>query len=86
MTGFTIFNKSNKAFFVFVSKYSGGDDSWFTLQPGTSDVWTRNGWEVIVFRDPDTGARRGWYLDCAALNTLNVAFFGLTSDVQTARG
>ncbi|KAK6351900.1 hypothetical protein TWF718_005044 [Orbilia javanica] len=52
---------------VFVSKYNGGSDDWFTLQPGGSDIWNRKegnggGWEVVVFKDGFDSTRVGRYV------------------------
>ncbi|KAF3280559.1 hypothetical protein TWF970_002773 [Orbilia oligospora] len=64
MTGFIrVSNNSSFAVRVFVSKYNGGNDDWFTLQPGGSDNWSRKGgWEVVVFRDGDDTNRVGRYV------------------------
>ncbi|KAK6499368.1 hypothetical protein TWF506_003996 [Arthrobotrys conoides] len=64
MTAFIrISNNSSFAVRVFVSKYNGGNDDWFTLQPGASDNWSRKGgWELVAFRDGDDTTREGRYV------------------------
>ncbi|EPS37183.1 hypothetical protein H072_9159 [Dactylellina haptotyla CBS 200.50] len=57
----------NTIFEVFVSKYNGGEDTWFTLQPGGSDLWNRKegaggGWEIVAFRDGFDTTRVGRYV------------------------
>jgi len=91
MTGFNIQDRSNtNGLQVFVSKYShnDGSDNWFPVAPNFDDPsashWYRKGWEVIVFRDPATGTRRGWYLNCAD-QIVNVTFFGFHQDIGLTR-
>ncbi|KAK6510158.1 hypothetical protein TWF481_004872 [Arthrobotrys musiformis] len=68
MVGFIrIANETSSPIHVFVSKYNGGSDDWFTLQPGGSDIWNRKegsggGWELVAFRDGDDTQRVGRYV------------------------
>ncbi|KAK6338423.1 hypothetical protein TWF730_002485 [Orbilia blumenaviensis] len=68
MTGFIrVANNSSGVIHVFVSKYNGGDDGWFKLDPGESDNWSRKegaggGWEVVGFRNTDDTNRSGRYV------------------------
>ncbi|KAI0631126.1 hypothetical protein C8Q77DRAFT_1159828 [Trametes polyzona] len=48
-----VVNASSSPCQVFVSKYSGGNDNWFTLAPGQSDSWARDGWELVAFKSGD---------------------------------
>ncbi|KAK6517459.1 hypothetical protein TWF281_004115 [Arthrobotrys megalospora] len=62
-----VINESSTPVELFVSKYNGGDDNWFTLQPGGGDTWTRKegtggGWEVVAFRDGFDTTRTGRYV------------------------
>jgi hypothetical protein len=62
-----IVNISGSPIDVFVSKYNGGNDDWFTLAPGDNDTWNRNrGWELVAFRQPGTDSnsvRAGIYVN-----------------------
>jgi hypothetical protein len=81
--GFHIRNHSNiHKIEVFISAWTreGGSDSWFTVASNLSNAdeyqkWHRTGWEVVVFKDPDTGRRRGWYLNCENA-ILQLTFYG----------
>ncbi|KAH6897812.1 hypothetical protein BKA70DRAFT_1116107 [Coprinopsis sp. MPI-PUGE-AT-0042] len=70
---------------VFVSKYSNsnGSDEWYKVAPDftsrSADTWNRTGWEVVVFKDPSTGKRRGWYLK--GEGTLQLTFYGLDAEL-----
>ncbi|TFK26831.1 hypothetical protein FA15DRAFT_666968 [Coprinopsis marcescibilis] len=69
MPGFKIRNQSKyPKLRAFVSNYSisSGSAEWFSVPPNFDDpekcLWARPGWEVVVFEDPASGLRRGWYL------------------------
>jgi len=88
--GFYIQNKSkisNSNLEVFVSKFNEvGSDKWYTTvsnfdQPNLAHWYRRQGdWECIVFRDKNTGERRGWYLLNRAGIT-KVTFHGLNQEL-----
>ncbi|KAL5492794.1 hypothetical protein ACEPAI_4242 [Sanghuangporus weigelae] len=50
---------------AFVSKYSGGDDSWFSINDSFADDgrWARKGWEVVAIRNKEDTDRRGYYVN-----------------------
>ncbi|KAF9551421.1 hypothetical protein CPC08DRAFT_823175 [Agrocybe pediades] len=84
MTGFKVTNGSQSTIEVFISKYTNkdhGSDAWYTLQDGASDTWNRNGYEILAFKDPKTGDRRGWYLDCTD-QTREITFRGFDRDLE----
>ncbi|KAI0711015.1 hypothetical protein C8T65DRAFT_187148 [Cerioporus squamosus] len=64
MGAIIIVNNSSSAVSVFVSKYSNssGSDDWFSLGPGKSDSWTRNGWELVAFKNANDTDRAGRYV------------------------
>jgi hypothetical protein len=62
---FRVKNLSSLKIEVFISKYSGGDDNWYSIQPGATETWGRNGWELIAIKFPDQD-RRGAY--CKPVN------------------
>ncbi|KAH6905603.1 hypothetical protein BKA70DRAFT_1107454 [Coprinopsis sp. MPI-PUGE-AT-0042] len=70
---------------VFISKYSNtnGIDDWYSVPPDfisqQEDTWNRSRWEVVVFMDPSTGRRRGWYLN--GEGTLQLTFYGLDTEL-----
>ncbi|KAK7040815.1 hypothetical protein VNI00_009411 [Paramarasmius palmivorus] len=70
----------------FVSNYSGGKDDWVTLPHDFKDPhkchWNRKGYELVVFKNPANGKRRGWYLKChEQAATLYVTFMGFEQQV-----
>lgn len=82
MPGFHIRNQSNcHRIEVFVSSWTNdrGSDAWFAVSTNLAgdgfEKWNRTGWEVVVFKDPDTGRRRGWYLNCENA-ILELTFYG----------
>lgn len=72
-----VHNKSSGACHVFVSKYSNssGSDDWYILQPGQRDSWSRNGWEVVAFKNGDDSFRAGLYVK----KDTTVVFNGMNS-------
>jgi hypothetical protein len=88
MPGFHVRNRSNvHRIEVFVSSWSNdrGSDSWFNVVNNFSDdggfeKWNRTGWEVVVIKDPDTGRRRGWYLNCENA-ILELTFYAFESEL-----
>ncbi|KAL5513549.1 hypothetical protein ACEPAH_3948 [Sanghuangporus vaninii] len=50
---------------AFVSNYSGGDDSWFSINDSFADDgrWTRKGWEVVAIRNKEDTDRCGYYVN-----------------------
>lgn len=89
MPGFRVRNHSkfDAAVDVFITKWtiSNGSDAWCRVDSSLgnaskSDNWERHGWEMLVFRDPETKRRRGWYLDCEA-KFLQVTFYGFEQDL-----
>ncbi len=63
MTGsIMVINGTEKEIFVFVSKYSGGDDTWLKLDAGGRESWARSGWELVAFRDANDDIRAGVYV------------------------
>jgi len=60
MAIFYVVNDSPCAVEVFVSSYTGGDDSWLILDPHDRQVWNhRKGWETVAFKDPRDSSKRG---------------------------
>ncbi|KAH6905106.1 hypothetical protein BKA70DRAFT_1505044 [Coprinopsis sp. MPI-PUGE-AT-0042] len=49
------------------------------LRPDQYETWGRSGWEVVVFKDPSTGRRRGWYLNGA--DNLHLTFYRLDAEL-----
>lgn len=74
---------------VFVSAYTNGKDDWFDLASDFSDPakshWNRDGWEVIVFKNPADDTRRGWYISCGGGRTVDVTFVGFSQDLGITR-
>ncbi|KAI0631147.1 hypothetical protein C8Q77DRAFT_189458 [Trametes polyzona] len=62
---------------VFVSKYSrpSAHDDWYTLEPGQRSSWTREGWELVAFKNAADTSRAGVYV---RLNT-TVTFHDLNA-------
>ncbi|KAI0631114.1 hypothetical protein C8Q77DRAFT_1159815 [Trametes polyzona] len=60
-----VINASSGPCHVFVSKYShsSGHDDWFTLGPGQRDSWSRDGWEVVAFKNDGDTDRSGVYVN-----------------------
>lgn len=74
MTGsIIIHNATSQVCHVFVSKYSNNsaNDSWFALQPGQSDSWGRNGWELVAFKNENDSDRGGVYVRVDSTVTYN---------------
>ncbi|KAH6905107.1 hypothetical protein BKA70DRAFT_1293438, partial [Coprinopsis sp. MPI-PUGE-AT-0042] len=46
------------------------------------ETWDRSGWEVVVFKDPSTGRRRGWYLN--GEGTVQLIFTGFDNELGVA--
>ncbi|KAF3940572.1 hypothetical protein ABW19_dt0208706 [Dactylella cylindrospora] len=71
MPTITVINETGETISVFVSTYTGqGDDSWFELAPGASDVWTRNdGWELVAAKNAGDNARQGRYVRTGSIVT-----------------
>ncbi|KAJ3512755.1 hypothetical protein NLJ89_g3344 [Agrocybe chaxingu] len=91
MTGFNIRNQSNVANLqVFVSKYTNenGSDKWYQVPNDFASAaqyhWNRNGWELVAFKDLETGVRRGWYLNCGN-DTVAITFAGFNQDLGIVR-
>ncbi|CAA7264401.1 unnamed protein product [Cyclocybe aegerita] len=97
MTGFNIRNQSDVVGLqVFVSKYTNGSDEWYQVPNDFTSAgqyhWDRNGWEIVAFKDPATGVRRGWTLESSAAPKLRrlgeilvrIAFGGVV-DLQIQR-
>lgn len=65
-----VHNNSSCEVELFVSKYNGGSDEWYTVKSGARDEWKRNtGWELVAFR---IGNRRaGVYVAMDSLVTFN---------------
>ncbi|KAF9039043.1 hypothetical protein BJ165DRAFT_1351947 [Panaeolus papilionaceus] len=87
MTGFRICNGTSiSGLKVFVSKYTNGNDEWFDLPNNFSDDskchWNRNGWEIIVIKNPQTGERRGWYMQTLDNGVLECTFTGFEGDMS----
>ncbi|PPR00228.1 hypothetical protein CVT24_004966 [Panaeolus cyanescens] len=86
MPGFWIKNGTDlKGLKVFVSAYTNGRDDWYDLQDDFKDYekshWNRNGWEVIVVKNPSTGERRGWYMQTLDAGALECTFMGFDQDL-----
>ncbi|KAI0763086.1 hypothetical protein BD413DRAFT_484570 [Trametes elegans] len=64
MGSIIVVNASSSPLHVFVSKYNGGNDDWFTVQPNARDSWSRKsgGWEVVAFKNSDDTDRAGRYV------------------------
>jgi len=61
----------------FVSKYTGGDDSWFPMAAGRIEVWNRNGWELVAFRNPNNNDQRGGvYVDFRTVRQVDFYDYG----------
>ena len=60
----TVYNGSNAAISVFVSKYSNPDgyDHWYSVAPGEVENWGRDGWELVAFKNKDDSDRAGVYI------------------------
>jgi len=57
---FYVVNESASPVEVFVSCYTGGEDSWLTVDAHDRQVWNhRNGWETVAFKDPRDSSKRG---------------------------
>ncbi|OBZ76782.1 hypothetical protein A0H81_03591 [Grifola frondosa] len=83
---FYIRNVSNQDIYCFVSKYSGGDDSWFRLTSSFKDGrWgSREGWEVVAFKNGADTQRVGFYRTTKGKTTY-ITFHGFDSvDIQTS--
>ncbi|CDO70369.1 hypothetical protein BN946_scf184999.g9 [Trametes cinnabarina] len=57
-------NATGSTITVFVSKYSnsGGDDSWFNVPANSRESWSRNGWELVAFKNSNDTTRAGVYV------------------------
>ncbi|RDX55353.1 hypothetical protein OH76DRAFT_1338416 [Lentinus brumalis] len=64
MGAIIVVNSSSSPIHVFVSKYSNsnGSDEWFTIAPGKRDSWSRNGWELVAFKNANDTDRAGKYV------------------------
>ncbi|KAI9068358.1 hypothetical protein FKP32DRAFT_1561945 [Trametes sanguinea] len=64
MGSIIVINNSGTTVSVFVSKYSndGGSDTWYVLEPGARDSWSRAGWEVVAFKNAKDTNRAGVYV------------------------
>jgi hypothetical protein len=71
MTGIFVKNNTSHAIWCFVSKYSGGNDEWFKLEPGKGDSWNRGDgrWELVAFQYCDD--RAGVYVKAGSVVTFN---------------
>ncbi|KNE60790.1 hypothetical protein AMAG_06147 [Allomyces macrogynus ATCC 38327] len=67
----TIVNDTSASLDVFVSKYSGGSDEWFSLARGASDTWQRGSglWEAVVVRQDSK--RMGLYVQSGSQVTVH---------------
>ncbi|KAF9039042.1 hypothetical protein BJ165DRAFT_1327429, partial [Panaeolus papilionaceus] len=86
MTGFRIKNGTSlEGLKIFVSSYTGGNDSWYDLPSSFGNDskchWGRNGWEVIVIHDPKTEQRRGWYMQTFDSGVVECTFLGFDKDM-----
>ncbi|TFK22690.1 hypothetical protein FA15DRAFT_671225 [Coprinopsis marcescibilis] len=88
MPGFRIRNQTkNPHLRVFVSNYTNeaGLTAWFPLASDFSDPvechWCRSGFELIVIDDEVGGLRRGWYLNCADMEALELTFYGFEKEL-----
>ncbi|KAK7051526.1 hypothetical protein VNI00_004500 [Paramarasmius palmivorus] len=89
MTGYRIRNLSGiPNIQCFVSSYNGGNDEWYTLPTDYCDPhkchWSRSNWEMVVFKNPANGERRGWYLN-SAQQTLELTFVGFSQELGIVR-
>ena len=93
MPGYYIRNHSafDNRIEVMVSKWSNKSesDAWFPIpktldDPSKFERWVRYDWEVVVFKCPETGRRRGWYLDPAG-GFLELTFYGFQYDLGIAK-
>src|ERR1700723_1481448 len=50
MATIILVNSSTEAVQCQVSNNSGGSADWYTLQPGATESWGRNGWENVVIK------------------------------------
>ncbi len=64
MGAIIVVNNSSSPIQVFVSKYSNsnGNDDWFTIAAGKRDSWSRNGWELVAFKNGNDTNRAGKYV------------------------
>ncbi|KAF4612458.1 hypothetical protein D9613_004410 [Agrocybe pediades] len=72
---------------VFVSSFNGaGVDEWYEVpdnfEDRTKGFWSREGWEMVVFRDPATEEEKGWYLNTDG-GTVEVTFNGFDKGIST---
>lgn len=70
MPAIIVHNASGSAVDLFVSKYHGGSDEWYTVKAGTRDTWNRDGagWELVAFK-VSGGDRAGVYVPTNSLVT-----------------
>ncbi|KAI9067848.1 hypothetical protein FKP32DRAFT_1588204 [Trametes sanguinea] len=66
-------NATGSTITVFVSKYSnsGGDDSWFNVPANTRESWSRNGWELVAFKNSNDTTRAGVYVSVESTVTFH---------------
>jgi len=50
MGAITVVNRSTETVQCQISNKSGGSASWYTLQPGETESWGRNGWENVAIK------------------------------------
>ncbi|CDO70368.1 hypothetical protein BN946_scf184999.g8 [Trametes cinnabarina] len=65
MSYIIVANDSSETIYVMVSKYStapNGDDSWFPVASLSSDTWSREGWELVAFKNEQDSRRAGVYV------------------------
>lgn len=60
----TVRNKSATTVYCFMTTYThSGNDNWYKIEPGNSEVWYRNGWDFVAFKNDADDKRAGVYLN-----------------------
>ncbi|KAI0366848.1 hypothetical protein BV20DRAFT_1001746 [Pilatotrama ljubarskyi] len=64
MGSIIVVNDTNGPMYVFVSSYSNptGHSDWYNIGPGKRDSWSRDGWELVAFKNEDDTKRAGVYV------------------------
>ncbi len=64
MGSIIVINSSGQEVSAFVSKYSrnSADDNWFKVAANAHESWTRDGWELVAFKDSNDTHRAGVYV------------------------
>lgn len=59
----TVRNKSTATVYCFMTNYHGGNDDWYKIEPGNSEVYGRYSWDLVAFKTEADDKRAGVYLN-----------------------